>query len=560
MKKLINSVLLVLCVQFIFAQRMQLGSLELVQPSSKAILPAATITTTSKIGSFRAFRSRGGIIFEQKASPSKDLSINSISIDYDSGTVVTINNSNYRLENIPIWQLQPIANYANDTNFDVLTIYGSDGCQIKMHPAFGDKLIGLRLLQVDLMLAGNYLELDEAWEIPKIDDKYVYADSEENLVPVIGKDSAWIASLSNAIDTIIHRGDENWSSYTFTDHNKEIVFGTEEGKIVIKETPYYLFQRIDALNYDYEEFKDLVQIYATYLIESIDDAVTFYSGIRNVKYSSYFKYLCEMYNIRYSPNSRDFQARIHYTLKKTDLTDPFKFSPTNCNGDSNCIAFQKISKVLNEKFSDESSVQAYINNRLSFMNKVNEEIAQIKIRNNIIENSTREFAKNILYIESLCDSSIFYINELFEKINLLNLIYMDKNYVSIKKLKSICDDYYEENVDFDLFYYLNSIKQQSYLIETLENTTNSLDANWHILYEYNPLVFDVAKNTAQYSAFFRYIKEKSPDSWTSYVEKVNKLEYDAPDVVTPVNFNNTVGQRYEALEGLFELMEQDEQQ
>jgi hypothetical protein len=555
MKKLINSVLLVLCVQFIFAQRMQLGSLELVQPSSKTILPARAITTTSTIGRFRTFNARGGIIFEQQASPSKNLSINSISIDYDNGTVVTINNSNYKLENIPVWQLQPIANYANDTNLDVLTIYGSDGYQIKMHPAFIDKLIGLRLLQVDLMLAGNYLELDEAWEIPKIDDKYVYAESEEKLVPLKGKDQAWITSYSNKIDTIIHHGDENWSSYTFTDHNKEIIFSTEKGKIVIEKTPYYLFQRIDTLNYDYEEFKDLVQIYATYLIENIDDAVTFYSGIENVKYSSYFKYLCEMYNIHYGPDSGDIQTKLHYTLKKKDLTNPFKFSPTNCNGDRNCIAFQKISKVLNEKFSDESSVQAYINNRLFFMNKVNEEIAQIKTRNNINENSTGEFAKNILYIESLCDSSIFYINELFEKINHLNLMYMDKKYVSVLNLKSICDDYYEENVDFDLFYYLNSIKQQSYLIKALENTTNSLDANWHILYEYNPLVFDVAKNTAQYSAFFRYIKEKSPDSWTSYVEKVNKLEYDAPDVITPVNFNNTVRQRYEALEELFELME-----
>ena len=50
-------------------------------------------------------------------------------------------------------------------------------------------------------------------------------------------------------------------------------------------------------------------------------------------------------------------------------------------------------------------------------------------------------------------------------------------------------------------------------------------------------MYDSAIKCCQWSAFFRYVKANYPDEWRSFKADVQRLRYDAPEVVTPINFH-----------------------
>lgn len=58
-----------------------------------------------------------------------------------------------------------------------------------------------------------------------------------------------------------------------------------------------------------------------------------------------------------------------------------------------------------------------------------------------------------------------------------------------------------------------------------------------LIYLINPIVYDSAIKCCQWSAFFRYVKANYPDEWRSFKADVQQLRYDAPEVVTPINFH-----------------------
>ena len=51
----------------------------------------------------------------------------------------------------------------------------------------------------------------------------------------------------------------------------------------------------------------------------------------------------------------------------------------------------------------------------------------------------------------------------------------------------------------------------------------------------NPIVYNAAIATCQWSAFFRYMKKHNPSNWNSFIQKVNKLQYNAPQIWTPID-------------------------
>ena len=58
-----------------------------------------------------------------------------------------------------------------------------------------------------------------------------------------------------------------------------------------------------------------------------------------------------------------------------------------------------------------------------------------------------------------------------------------------------------------------------------------------LIYLINPIVYDSAIKCCQWSAFFRYVKANYPDEWRSFKADVQRLRYDAPEVVTPINLH-----------------------
>jgi len=72
--------------------------------------------------------------------------------------------------------------------------------------------------------------------------------------------------------------------------------------------------------------------------------------------------------------------------------------------------------------------------------------------------------------------------------------------------------------------------------QVLDDFSESFKSYWELLKKYNPPVYSAVENTAQWSAFFRYIRKVNPDNWSLFVKKAGSDgKYDAPAVQTPTD-------------------------
>jgi len=68
--------------------------------------------------------------------------------------------------------------------------------------------------------------------------------------------------------------------------------------------------------------------------------------------------------------------------------------------------------------------------------------------------------------------------------------------------------------------------------------TESFKPYWNLLKKFNPLVYSAVESTAQWSAFFRYVRKMNPDNWSQFIQKVNTNgKWDAPAVKTPTSYD-----------------------
>jgi len=71
--------------------------------------------------------------------------------------------------------------------------------------------------------------------------------------------------------------------------------------------------------------------------------------------------------------------------------------------------------------------------------------------------------------------------------------------------------------------------------QTMDNFTESFKPYWSLLKKYNPVVYSAVENTAQWSAFFRYVSKVNPDNWSQFANKVQTGTWDAPAIQTPTS-------------------------
>ena len=162
------------------AQRsMSLGDLKFVLPSAGMRMAARTFgirMATTGITS-DMFRTIGGVAFIQTAVPSFEIDALELSCDIaDNSASVAINDTVYELP-LEVWQLQSIVNFADASGNAAVTLYGDEESLIKYHKAFIDNLMGLRLLQVDLMLSKHIMN-SERGLFPAICGDYIFSPKE----------------------------------------------------------------------------------------------------------------------------------------------------------------------------------------------------------------------------------------------------------------------------------------------------------------------------------------------------------------------------------------------
>jgi hypothetical protein len=173
-------------------------------------------------------------LFQAIAFPVEQTGKAEVAVDYvNSEFIVKIGNRELYPE-LPDWQLLPIVRFAN-SSYQGAFSFGdprSRDAQFKYHPAFLDNLLGLRLLQANLVLI--YPEL--LGEIPKNKiGNELLAASEEGLMPPPNS-SEYRTLLSE-----IKKNPFNYGSYILTDRDLRLFFDIDGDDLSFSDNPYYYF-------------------------------------------------------------------------------------------------------------------------------------------------------------------------------------------------------------------------------------------------------------------------------------------------------------------------------
>ena len=87
--------------------------------------------------------------------------------------------------------------------------------------------------------------------------------------------------------------------------------------------------------------------------------------------------------------------------------------------------------------------------------------------------------------------------------------------------------------------------------ESADDITYSLRNKPELVRALNPIVYSEVDQICQWSAFFRYVKEKSPSSWRQFFVQVSSAHIDAPSVQTPVSEKQGYNM-FDLLQGLYQ--------
>lgn len=204
------------------------------------------------LGSYGFVSSVGGVAFGAVASPGSAVEGQRIRLRYnasaqDGGRLQVVVGDNTLQAELPDWMLVPIARYAASKFDSCVSLFGPKTTDtqydIVYHENFQNTLLGLRLLQADMLL----FDLGETWQLPKFGGAVILGLSETAPRRLDGSAARRIeGALANA----------SFQSWVMTDQSESIVFEGDRGRLSIGGQPYYYFwtsnaeavqQRQDAL-------------------------------------------------------------------------------------------------------------------------------------------------------------------------------------------------------------------------------------------------------------------------------------------------------------------------
>lgn len=193
----------------------------------------------ASLRSYRFVGAVGGVNFEETAAPSPGESYQTISIAYDLSKqdgqrlTVLLNNSQFNVM-LPDWQLIPIARFANSEFTGVLSLFGEGPDKeryyyIQYHEAFKNTLLGLRLLQADIL----FIDLGNHWDLPRQQEHRVLGLGES--VP----DRSTSVFSMQRLNQILQN--HTWRSWVLTDIETSPRFSGSGGQFRVTASPYYHF-------------------------------------------------------------------------------------------------------------------------------------------------------------------------------------------------------------------------------------------------------------------------------------------------------------------------------
>lgn len=495
-------------------QSMSLGSLKFVMPNQSVVRSSRSLhmRMASTGISARIIARVGGVAFVQTAEPGFVVKSLKLGVDYNKNNAyAVINDTTYEIP-LEVWELQPIVNYANQEDNAAVTLFGNADSRIQYHEAFLDNLMGLRMLQTDLILT-DFLKSSDRGKLPMYSDgRLILSPNEEkeymawNTVDSLFYGMSYEDISRYSFYKVIHAMDsigESYDTYIYTDYDQPIKFYIQKNEIKFDGFPYYRFASRDS---------------------ALVDTLEMYYELKN--FVDTFFYKRDKYN----------DLSISYIFRKSEIPiiyDLVKLTRSNKNVQKKALrAFEQTnyySKCDSFGFNRENNfINALIPVILKeYVTELSDSITKYGSGNNELDEICKEYM-------SVKDSLKAYDYPIITAY--ANLIY---KYLPNDSCVISMYDFSKNNAltyDKLLIEYMYNHKIPT--AKTLINTTNYLRKHRGYTYMINPIVFDAAEKTCQWSAFFRYIKEIYNEEWQTFVKNVTKLKYDAPTVQTPIDFIN----------------------
>ncbi len=512
MKRLsLISLMLVLGIFVSFAQTIEgisLGDLEFVKPSASTAMAGRSLKMKMATAGLspKFYAKIGGVAFVQTATPEFDIRSFDLGCDYNANKAYLVVNDNKIDIPLEVWQLVPIVEYASDNDNAAVTLYGEGDAPVRFHPAFIDEMLGLRLLQTDLMLASAYLDPMDRGSFPVSNTGEVLISEQEKNVKsaldiyysiIVDEEMDYeMMSLysSYAVMTALDSLDESYNTYIFTDYETPITFYIEDGEIKFNGTPYYRFA------------------YSTPSVDVFETYPEFENGLdslfeRKAKYAdSRAKHAFDkadnkvLYSLSEDVASGRYQENPYYLYDKLDyqVANPLFAMDTLAE---NFLFLNAIMQSYAEGYIYESDSLGVRDEKYVIC----KEVMDLTSETDIYAASLLVEYVNLILEEDLTDSTAFFIAAFASEMNLSN-----------------------ENI---LRWHIWRNRESIY--EECSEITEYFKAD-NTYYYMNPIVYDAAYNTCHWAALFRYVKDNYPKQWNEFATEVKGLEYEVPDVWTPV--------------------------
>ncbi len=222
----------------------ELGTYQLLNgPSSGPLL--SQMSGAGSLHSYGFVGKVGGVAFAGIAAPAATWNPKTSRLVYNASQPdsqrfgVRIGEHVY-YQHLADWLLIPIARYADSPYNACISLFGQNTddstYDIVYHPALKDTLLGLRLLQADMLL----FDVSETWRLPTRDGKLVLGLGE---AAPVGFDRASAQQVTAALE----KG--HFQSWVFTDFDDPIRIDLADGQLRFTGAPYYYFWTSDFEGY-----------------------------------------------------------------------------------------------------------------------------------------------------------------------------------------------------------------------------------------------------------------------------------------------------------------------
>lgn len=270
----------------------------------------------------------GGVSFNATAAPIEALSGNAVLLLYNSaredGNRLQVKIGNQLYDSLlPDWQLIPIAKYANSEYSACVSLFGENtndsAYHIVYHPAFNNTLLGLRLMQADIM----FFDLGEFWQLPALNGETILGEGES-----YPDSSAWTAAANKISEAF---GSDYFRSWILTDEGLGINISVTENNqggeyISLGNRPYYYFWKLDGSRVvPVSSLTERIRTTLPY-VQEYNPAV--YSAVVNtMRFSALFRYVKQT-----NPDSwRSFSDQVSTLTPRPYVDTPTRWSFLNAS-------------------------------------------------------------------------------------------------------------------------------------------------------------------------------------------------------------------------------------